>query len=85
MFGEQAHWGPVEHLLATIADILNLILWLTGNPKKTKQPKPLPRPGSEPEKTAQTFGSPSTAVPESEFWDRWNEGLTDVSEEGVSD
>lgn len=74
-FGEVAQWGPMEHLLATIADILNLILWLTGNPKKSKQPKPLPRPGQDPPKNEQTFGSAATAVRVEDFWDIWNQGV----------
>lgn len=72
VFGEQAHWGAVEHLLATNADILNLILWLTGDPKKNKRPEPLPRPGVEVEQPAMTFGSKESAVPVSDFWDIWN-------------
>ena len=75
VFGEQADWGVTDHLLATIADILNLILWLTGNPKKTKQPKPLPRPGQDPPKQEQTFGSAATAVRVEDFWGIWNQGM----------
>lgn len=70
VFGEQADWGITDHLLATNADILNLILWLTGNPKKNPKPKPLPRPGADDANTdvdEQHFGSAETALTVDEF------------------
>lgn len=34
----------MEHLLATISDQLNLLLWQNGGGKKARKPKPLARP-----------------------------------------
>lgn len=67
VFGEQADWGVTDHLLATIADILNLILWLTGNPKKNPKPNPLPRPGAAPVEEEDHFGSVDTSMTIEEF------------------
>lgn len=76
LHGEQSYWGATEHLLATNADILNMILWLTSDTKQNQRPKPLPRPGV-PEKSDMTFGGKESAVLESKFWDTWNDGLID--------
>jgi hypothetical protein len=76
IFQEKAAWSPTEHLLQSLVDIEADRRWREfGGPKAGKRPNPGPRPGETPKGNAQTFGSPETAVPESEFWARWNEGL----------
>lgn len=43
--GPAADWGPQEHLLAAVFDTLSLANWQRGSGKKSRKPKPLPRPG----------------------------------------
>lgn len=48
--GEQADWGPVEHLLAGVIDRLEVANWQRANhgakkAAQSKPPKPMPRPG----------------------------------------
>jgi hypothetical protein len=42
---EAAEWGPVEHLLAGIFDLLQAGNWQRGGDPRAPRPKPLPRPG----------------------------------------
>ncbi|WP_141717925.1 DUF5361 domain-containing protein [Nocardia altamirensis] len=62
MHPERYRWGQVEHLLADLVDVANLLLW-----SKTKdgshnrnRPAPYPRPGVEDKTKRQVKG---TAVP----------------------
>lgn len=71
-YGGDAHWGLVEQLLARIGDAADLIAWLNSDTKRNPRPKPMPRPGVE-DKPNHQFGSAESAVPESEFWARWND------------
>jgi hypothetical protein len=43
--GEAVAWGPAEHLLAAVVDLLAGANWQRGGDKKAPRPKPLPRPG----------------------------------------
>lgn len=43
--GEAGEWGYVEHLLATVVDLLAGANWQRAGDKKVKAPKPIPRPG----------------------------------------
>ena len=47
--GLEAAWGLSEHLLASIVDALNAANWQRGGDPKAKRPKPVERPGIEPE------------------------------------
>lgn len=44
--GERALWGPTEHLLATIVDVLQWANYQRSDPKKSTQPEPIARPGA---------------------------------------
>lgn len=43
--GEAAAWGPTEHLLATVIDVLQIANWQRAGKKGGPRPKPIPRPG----------------------------------------
>lgn len=45
--GEVVDWGPAEHLLALIADVLQLANWQRGSKKGASRPKPVERPKSK--------------------------------------
>jgi hypothetical protein len=57
--GDTARWGDTEHLLAIVADRLEVANFLfqsansKGN-KKPDKPKPLPRPGDKPVESRRT-------------------------------
>lgn len=66
-------WGLSEHLTAGVLDALHGANWQRGG-GKGKRPKPVQRPGLEPDSEAQTFGKGS-ALPLDEMaawlgWDR---------------
>lgn len=42
-------WGLTEQLLADIADHTHIAAWQRGGGKKKDYPKPIPRPGVEPD------------------------------------
>ena len=69
--GDAGDWGPLENIAATQLDVLNTIAWLNSDTKKNPKPQPVKRPGAA--TAAETFGSKESAVPESEFWARWND------------
>lgn len=52
---EATLWGQAEQILAGIYDALNVANWQRGEAKRHTFPKPLPRPGVEPE--SQSFGA----------------------------
>lgn len=43
--GEAAAWGPTEHLLATVIDVLQVGNWQRAGKKGSPRPKPITRPG----------------------------------------
>lgn len=85
-FQEKAAWSPAEYLLASSVDILADMRWRDfGAQKAGKRPTPILRPGTKPEASTQTFGSAATAVPQSQFWDLWNAGLTETPDQPIAD
>lgn len=74
IYGDAASWGPMEHIGATQIDVLNTIAWLTSDTNKNKRPAPVKRPGVQ-EPQGAKFGGKESAVPESEFWAKWNADL----------
>lgn len=62
-FDPDWRWTPQMHLLAGIFDQLAGANWQRGSGKKKDMPKPLPRPGVEPE----VKHHKPTAVPLDEF------------------
>lgn len=47
---EQAAWGVGEHLLASVLDGINALIWQNGSGKEHQRPKPVPRPQDKTEK-----------------------------------
>jgi hypothetical protein len=43
--GVSGEWAFTEHLLAGIHDRLSMLVWMQSDRKKSRKPKPLPRPG----------------------------------------
>lgn len=67
-----AEWGQAEHLLAGLFDALQVANWQRGSAKRRDFPKPLPRPGVEPEAN---FIGAGTGIPMDEMARRlgWSE------------
>lgn len=62
---EEDEWGLAEQLLAQVADINSLALWLKSQDAQRKpprnRPKPIPRPGIE-DDSKQTIGGDKLPV-----------------------
>lgn len=63
---EDAAWDLHAFLLAEIADALKVGNWQRGSGKRHEYPKPIPRPGVEPETT--TYGKGAIPIDEMEKW-----------------
>ena len=73
VLGEEALWGLLEHLAATIADGINVGNWQranTGRKAPTPRPKPIKRPGAKTEE--KRFGR--GAIPIRDFNSWWENG-----------
>lgn len=59
-------WGQDDHLLASLVDLTQTLVWMKTKDatKGRNRPKPLQRPGSGPDK----FGSASMSIEETEAW-----------------
>lgn len=68
-FGERAMWGVQEHLLATVANLLQAANWQRAGDENAPYPRPILPPGQKAEGD-QTFGA--DAIPISEFDDWWD-------------
>lgn len=66
----EASWGLTELLLAEAVDALRIANWQRGSGKRSEYPKPLPRPGVEPESL--TYGSKPVPIDELDEWLGWN-------------
>ncbi|MFI9506872.1 DUF5361 domain-containing protein [Nocardia sp. NPDC052566] len=62
MHPERYRWGQVEHLLADLVDVANLLLWskTKDGSNNRNRPSPYPRPGVEDKSKRQVKG---TAMP----------------------
>lgn len=64
-----AAWGPTEHLLAGVFDVLQVANWQrTG---KGSRPKPLPRPGKD---VGKRLGAPRPLSETRDLFERWRTG-----------
>ena len=70
MFGVDAMWGSLEHLVATLVDVQQLALWMKTKDAESgkNRPKPIPRPGVDEAGDGEQLGS--GAIPMDE-WDAW--------------
>ncbi len=74
MHGQRATWSSTEYLLAAAVDALAAANWQRGGGKGRK-PKPIPRPGDEPDMSVHSFGTASIPLADAkEFFDRINRG-----------
>lgn len=66
---ESSAWDLKAHLLANMADTLNLLWWAKTEDatRKKNRPKPIPRPGVEDDSTKQ-IGSGSLPIEEMKAW-----------------
>lgn len=64
---EGSEWHKIEHLAAGIFDALQVANWQRGRARRGEFPKPLPRPGVEPE--SQMIGS-GKGIPMDEMAER---------------
>jgi hypothetical protein len=62
-------WGLSELLLAEIADAANVANWQRGGGKRRDYPKPIPRPGVEPDE--QKYGAKPIPIDEMAEWLGW--------------
>lgn len=63
-------WGLAELLIAEVADGVAVSNWLAGSGKRRDYPKPIPRPGVEPEST--TYGKGAIPIDDMAEWLGWN-------------
>lgn len=63
-----AEWGPKEHLLAGIFDVLQLANWQRSG--RGSRPKPLPRPG----KKDRRLGTARPLSETRDLFERWRTG-----------
>ncbi|WP_051432586.1 hypothetical protein [Promicromonospora kroppenstedtii] len=59
-------WSLDALLLAEVADALRVANWQRGGGRRHEYPKPIPRPGVEPEST--TYGKGAVSIDEMEAW-----------------
>lgn len=72
--GVDYEWGPVEYLLAHVADLLAGANWQRGGGKGPR-PKPLPRPGRERSRDVKRFGGSARPLSElKQALEDWSEG-----------
>jgi hypothetical protein len=71
LYGEQASWSATEHLLASLVDLTNILLWFktADGQKGRKRPKPVRRPGTVEAVEGVSLGG--AGVPKEEFAERW--------------
>lgn len=71
---EQSAWKLSDHLLALVGDYLAWIAWskTSDGEKNRNQPKPIPRPGVEPDEDSRTFGSDPVPLDELEDFLNWS-------------
>lgn len=63
---EEAEWELPALLLAEIADATRVANWQRGNGRRSDYPKPIPRPGVEPD--SKSYGKGALPVDELEAW-----------------
>ena len=70
---EASTWGLSEQLLALIGDYLAWQVWAQSKDgeKGRNRPKPIPRPGVEPDEDVRTFGSDPVALDELDAFLGW--------------
>lgn len=70
-------WGVVEQLAALQADYLALLLWskTEDGEKNRNRPKPIERPGIEPDRDVQKFGSDPVPIDELEDFLGWSKPI----------
>lgn len=66
-----SRWGLPEQLLAAAVDALRAANWQRGRARRHEYPKPIPRPGVEPE--SKTFGGEALPVDEMNEWLGWSD------------
>lgn len=71
MHPDAAPWGLSEHLLAVVADGIIAGNWMQSKDgqKNRNRPKPIPRPGVEPE--AKRFGGKAESIETIRDWLGW--------------
>ncbi len=73
--GEDIEWGLTEHLLAILIDATEVGNWQrasVGRKSPPQRPKPIKRPGSQPQGRA--FGSAPIPIKDFDAW--WDSGVT---------
>lgn len=71
---EASQWGLTDQLLALVGDYLAWIAWskTADGEKNRNKPKPIPRPGVEPDTDSRTFGSDPVPLDELEDFLNWS-------------
>lgn len=60
------HWSLMNLLLAEVVDNTRVANWQRGNGRRQDYPKPIPRPGYEPDE--KTYGSGALPLDEMAEW-----------------
>lgn len=70
---EASQWGLTEQLLALVADYQAWLMWAKteDGAKNRNRPKPIQRPGVEPDEDRQTFGSDPVPLDELDEFLGW--------------
>jgi hypothetical protein len=63
---ETVEWGLTEQLLAAAVDALAISNWIASGANRRDRPRPIPRPGVEPETT--TYGKGAIPLDEMAAW-----------------
>jgi hypothetical protein len=73
LFGADYEWRLKEQILAGISDSLRVLVWQqTADGHKGKnQPKPMPRPGIEPDEDQTTYGKDAVSIEEMNAFLGW--------------
>lgn len=66
MNGQDHHWTLTNLLLAQISDDLRVSNWQRGGGRRQDYPKPIPRPGYEPDEV--TYGDGALPLNEMAEW-----------------
>jgi hypothetical protein len=56
MHGDAAAWGTTDYLIADLIDAVQENSYLHCDPKKSKRPAPIPRPGAKRPESVKRFG-----------------------------
>lgn len=64
-------WSLTEFLLAEVADAVRIANWQRGSGARRDYPKPIPRPGVEPDRDSKTYRGDALPLEDMAAWLGW--------------